>query len=87
MSPIDGNYRPRVEPVEFDIEVSTAESSEERGGFGIFVGALGVGARTRKDESSGSAGRIRFKVHLAMPVQKQEREKIGQGYKVARAHA
>ena len=87
VSPIDGNYRARVEPVEFDIEVSTAESSEQRGGFGIFVGALGVGARTHSDENSGSVGRIRFKVHVAMPVQEQEREKVGQGYQIARAHA
>ena len=43
ISPIDGNYEPRLEPVEFDIEVTTAEKRDEKGGFGIFVGALGPG--------------------------------------------
>jgi hypothetical protein len=73
ISPIDGNYEPRLEPVEFDIEVTTAESSGEKGGFGIFVASVALGGQAQSDSRTTSAGRIRFKVHVELPVQQQDR--------------
>jgi hypothetical protein len=72
ISPIDNDYQPRLEPVTFEIEVTVAERSGAQDGFGIFVDALG-GANQTQGATRLSSGWVRFKVHVRMPVQKQDR--------------
>ena len=52
ISPIDGNYRARVEPVEFDIEVATAEAHEEKAvsESSLFLWAWGANAERGEDQ-------------------------------------
>jgi hypothetical protein len=60
-----------IQEVEFDLEVTTSEGEATKGGLGIFVGALGVGAQGKTESRSGSVGRMRFKVPVSYPKQKR----------------
>ena len=73
ISPIDDNYEPRLEPIAFDIEVSTEEKSDGKEGFGICVGTAGVGVQSQRGTPTIAAGWIRFKVHVRMPVQEPDK--------------
>ena len=71
ISPMDSDFQPRLEPVTFDIEVTAAERSGAQDGFGIFVDAVGSGNPTQGSTRI-SSGWLRFKVHVRMPVQRQD---------------
>jgi len=72
ISPLDSNYEPRLERVTFDIEITAAENGGAQDGFGIFVDAVSGGAMSQTGTRI-SSGWIRFRVHVRMPVQKQDR--------------
>jgi hypothetical protein len=58
-----------VQEVDFDIAVTSADTTETQAGAGVFVAALGIGAQGKSDTSISSINRIRFSVPLALPVQ------------------
>lgn len=58
--------------VEFDIAVTAGEGTEKKGGFGIFVGSLGVGAQGQATANTQSVSRVRFAVPVLLPSQKRE---------------
>lgn len=60
-------HGPRVESVEFDIQVATSDASKTKQGVGVFVVSLGAGIQGQTDATQSSAGRIRFHVWLELP--------------------
>jgi len=59
-----------VQTVEFDVAVSTSESSQSKGGIGILVGIIGGGAQGKSDSASAHMSRIKFTVPVSLPMQK-----------------
>lgn len=55
--------------LEFDVAVTTQEDSKTKGGIGIFVGSIGIGAQGQSGTSLSEINRIKFKVPLALPEQ------------------
>ena len=64
----DGGGRP-VFLVHFDVVVAAKEATESKGGAGIVVGPVVLGAQGKSDESSMSQSRIAFDVPVALPRQ------------------
>src|SRR5260221_6926261 len=60
-----GGHEP-VQLVEFDVAVSTSEAGEAKGGAGIFVGPVGIGAQSSSDTKSSAVNRIKFVVPLML---------------------
>ena len=56
-----------VQFVEFDVAVSTTEAASAKGGLGIFVGEIGIGAKGQVDEQRAAVNRIKFSVPLLLP--------------------
>ena len=59
-----------VQTVEFDVAVSTSESSHGKGGIGLFVGAIGLGAQGSTGSANAQLSRIKFHVPISLPMQK-----------------
>lgn len=60
-----GGAHSRIREIEFEIELTASDASSVGGGIAVAV--VGLGGSKRGE--SGSAGRIRFKVPVAFPVQ------------------
>lgn len=58
-----------IRTVEFDIAITTSEGKGTKGGIGIFVGPIGVGAQGKSDSSNSSISRIKFSVPVVFPTQ------------------
>lgn len=56
--------------VNFDVEVTTQDGVQTKGGAGIFVGPVGAGSQAGSERSSHYSNRIQFSVPLYLPVQK-----------------
>ena len=65
-------YRRAVESIEFDVVITANEGKESKGGLGIHVGAIGVGASQKNDNSNSTASRIRFRVPMMLPLSKSQ---------------
>lgn len=61
---------PSAKEVEFDVAVTSTDTSETQASAGIFVAALGVGAKGKSDISNSCVSRVRFSVPIALPRQK-----------------
>lgn len=59
-----------VERIEFDIAVTAKEGDKSKGGVGLFVGAIGLGAQGETNSENSSISRIRFSVPLYLPKKK-----------------
>lgn len=53
--------------VEFDISVTTQKDSNAKSGFGLFVGAVGIGTKGELSASDISLNKIKFKVPISFP--------------------
>lgn len=62
----DGDGR-QVTSVEFDIALTSADSTDTKGGIGVFLGAVGVGSQGASHGESSSHSRIKFKVPVFLP--------------------
>ena len=62
------NYEPREESVQFDIEVTTADSSSTKKGLGVFVAPIAAGTQGVEDARRSSVGRIKFHVWVQLPL-------------------
>jgi hypothetical protein len=56
-----------AEQVEFDVAVSVESRDTNKGGFGIVVGTLSLGAAKQKEKASSAMSRIRFRVPVVFP--------------------
>lgn len=65
---VDGTGN-NAEQIEFDVAVTSTEGSATEAGVGIFVAAVGLGAKGKSDASSSSISRIKFSVYLGLPTQ------------------
>lgn len=63
-------YRHAVHKVDFDVAVAAAEGKEAKGGIGIVVGSIGLGAQGKSDASTSSNSRIRFAIPMLFPAKK-----------------
>ena len=65
--PGTGYYLHELQSIEFDVAVTVAESSENKGGIGVAT-ILTIGAMQGSESSVQSVNRIRFKVPVAFPL-------------------
>lgn len=56
-----------VHNVEFDVAVTVSSGSEAKGGAGLFVAAIGMGAQAQKSTENIAISRVRFEVPIAFP--------------------
>jgi hypothetical protein len=61
-----------VEQIEFDVAVSSTDTTEMQTVAGVFVAALGLGAKGTSDASNCSVSRIKFSVPIAFPLQSKK---------------
>jgi hypothetical protein len=58
-----------VEQIEFDVAVTSVDTTETQAGVGVFVAAFGLGAKNVSDSSNSLVSRIKFSVPIAHPLQ------------------
>jgi hypothetical protein len=56
-----------VHKIDFDVAVTASEEKETKGGIGIAVATLGIGASGKSDTAQSTMSRIRFSVPIAYP--------------------
>jgi hypothetical protein len=57
--------RRAVHKIDFDVAVTAAEGKETKGGIGIAVATLGLGASGKSDSTQSTTSRIQFSVPIA----------------------
>ncbi len=64
----DGQERDRVvEKIIFDVAVTVTQGTETKGGIGISIGSVGIGAQGKSDAENKSQNRIKFTIPMAFP--------------------
>jgi hypothetical protein len=58
-----------IREVDFDVAVTSTDTTEQEAGAGIFVAAFALGAKERADISNSSVSRIKFSVSVVLPQQ------------------
>lgn len=61
--------RPPIHSIEFDVAVTTMEEKGAKGGFGVFVGPMGIGSQGKSELINTSMSRIKFSVPVIFPTQ------------------
>lgn len=56
-----------VSLVQFDIALANADSTDTKGGIGVFLGAVGLGSQGASHGESSSHSRIKFSVPVVLP--------------------
>jgi len=64
---IDRETKTPVKVVEFDVAVTTTESDQSKGGAGIFIAPLAIGAQKKTSETNMVVSRIKFSVPISLP--------------------
>lgn len=62
----DGEGR-QVTLVDFDVALTSADSTGTKGGIGVFLGSVGVGSQGASHGESSRHSRIRFSVPVVLP--------------------
>jgi hypothetical protein len=62
-----GDFSP-VEKIDFDVAVTSTDTTETQAGAGIFVAAFGLGVKDKSDTVNSCVSRIKFSVPLVLPV-------------------
>jgi len=68
--PEDNAYestRQHVDLIDFDVAVHASEGKQTKGGIGIAVATIGLGAGGRSDSSVSSESRIKFSIPMVLP--------------------
>lgn len=60
--------------IEFDIVITTQSGSATKGGLGIFVGGIGIGAQGKLSATDLNENRVKFSVPVLFPMQKVAKE-------------
>ena len=55
--------------IEFDVAVTATDSTETKGGIGVFVGAIGLGSTGQSNHEGQSISRIKFQIAVDLPTQ------------------
>lgn len=58
---------PDTQKVDFDVAVTSTDTSKTQAGAGIFVAALGIGAKGKSDSSNSCVSRIKFSIPVYFP--------------------
>ena len=61
--------RGAAEIVEFDVALTTSDKEGAKAGIGVFLGGIGIGAKTSGENAYSSMTRVRFSVPLLLPAQ------------------
>jgi len=56
-----------TEFVNFNVALTQEDATGTKGGIGVFLGGVGLGAQGRSEASSGSLSRIEFRVPILLP--------------------
>jgi hypothetical protein len=56
-----------VQLIQFDVAVTATEGKENKGGIGISIGNVGLGAARKEDVGSSALSRIQFSVPMVLP--------------------
>lgn len=56
-----------VQLIQFDVAVMATEGKENKGGIGISIGNVGIGAARKEDEGSSAHSRIQFSIPMVLP--------------------
>ena len=64
-----GTLRKVVHQIDFDVAVVAAEGSTTKGGLGIKVGGLGIGAQGQSEDKTTSESRIKFSIPMVLPTE------------------
>ncbi len=56
-----------VERIDFDIAVTIKEGDKSKGGIGLHVGGIGIGAQGQIENENSSVSRIKFSVPFYLP--------------------
>lgn len=59
-----------VATVEFDIALAEANSTDTKGGIGVYLGAVGLGSQGASHGEASTHSRIKFAVHIVLPTAK-----------------
>jgi len=65
----DEKTRTFSQNIKFDVAVTVSEGAKTKGGIGIFVGEIGIGAQGQSTASNQSMSRISFSVPVVFPKQ------------------
>jgi hypothetical protein len=60
-----------IKDIDFDVAVTSTDTSETQAGAGIFVAAFGLGVKDKSDTVNSCVSRIKFSVPLALPTNKR----------------
>ena len=66
-----------IHTIDFDVAVTASKGSASKGGAGLFVGPVALGAKGESNTSDSSISRIKFKVPLELPSHELTNEKKG----------
>jgi sulfite reductase beta subunit-like hemoprotein len=69
---ISGTTGQQVQIIDFDVAISAQESDQYKGGFGIFVGAVGIGTQGHAEFTDSTVNRIKFSLPIVLPYQDSE---------------
>ncbi|EPM7950998.1 TPA: hypothetical protein ACP5TT_004458 [Vibrio parahaemolyticus] len=61
--------RKAVQLIDFDVAVVAAEGSTTKGGLGIKVGGIGIGAQGQSEDKTTSESRIKFSIPMVLPTE------------------
>jgi hypothetical protein len=56
-----------AQEIEFDIAVTAAEKSDAKGGAGVFVSIVGIGAQLKDSTENSTISRVKFSVPVKLP--------------------
>jgi len=62
-----------VQEIDFDVAVTVSDGTTTRGGIGVFVGPVGLGAQGKSEATNQSVSRIKFSVPIMFPFGATER--------------
>lgn len=65
----DYDYGVNIHLIDFDVAVTATETSEAKGGLGIFIAPITAGAQTKLDYANSVVNRIKFVVPVVLPKQ------------------
>ena len=63
------NFYKAVQKIEFDVAVTAEQGKETKGGIGIQVGSIGLGAQGKSESGSSSISRIQFTIPMVFPME------------------
>ena len=61
------DVRLHVGRVNFEVALTSSDGSENKSGFGVFLGSIGVGGQEKSDTKYVSATSIKFSVPIMLP--------------------